>query len=95
METPRTVQDEKLADCFPPTLGCRFFSKIAENAPGSTCFLSGRCVELVAECLASYALCSKRGEWGIYDSVFFPQYGCGNPAERKWALFTDRQASVH
>lgn len=94
MKHREQLKDEKLADCFPPTLGY-FFSKIFEALHSSTYFPLGKMhVELVAECLTKLrSMLEKRGEWGIYDSVNYEYELLEYPLTELKAFFADRQAS--
>lgn len=87
-------RDEKLADCFPPTLGY-YFSKIYEAIHRADYYALGSMhVDLVAECLAKMkALLEKRGEWGIYDSVNYEYELLEYPLAELKLYFTGQSAS--
>lgn len=87
-------QDEKLADCFPPTLGY-YFSKIFEALHNGTYFSLGKVhVEMVAGCLTKLRdMLKARGEWGIHDSVNYEYKLLEYPLSELNSFFTDREAS--
>jgi len=63
-------KDEKLAGCFPSTLGY-YFSKIFEAIHSPRSYpLGGMHVKLVTECLVKMrSMLEERGEWGISESI--------------------------
>lgn len=90
MKHREQFKDEKLADCFPPTLGY-YFGKIFEALHSSRYFPFGKMhVDLVAECLDKMrAFLEKRGDWGIYDSVNYEYELLEYPLAELKAYFTD------
>jgi hypothetical protein len=94
MKHRETFRDERLTDCFPPTLGY-FFSKVFEAIHSPRYFPLGKMhVDLVAECLAKMkALLEKRGEWGIYDSINYEYELLEYPLFQLRTFFEDPAAS--
>lgn len=94
MEHREKFRDEKLTDCFPPTLGY-FFSKIFEAIHNPRYFSLGKMhVDLVLDCLAKMrALLDKRGEWGIHDSVNYEYELLEYPLSQLQLFFFDTASS--
>lgn len=94
MKHREKFRDEKLTDCFPPTLGY-FFSKIFEAIHSPRYFPLGRMhIDLVSECLAKMkALLEQRGEWGIYDSVNYEYELLEYPISQLQLFFSDPTSS--
>ncbi len=87
-------RDEKLTDCFPPTLGY-FFSKLFEAIHSPRYFPLGKMhVDLVSECLAKMkALLEERGDWGIYDSVNYEYELLEYPISQLQLFFSEPTSS--
>jgi hypothetical protein len=88
-------RDEKVADCFPPTL-TYYFSKIFEGIHSPHVYpLGAMHVDLVSDCLVRMKeLLEKRGEWGIHDPVTYEYELLGYPLVELKAFFTDRSSST-
>ena len=87
-------KDEKLASCFPSTLGY-YFSKIFEAIHSPRSYpLGAMHVELVAECLVKMrSMLEERGEWGISESINYEYELLEYPLQQLAAFFGDRSAS--
>lgn len=93
MKHREQFRDNKLADCFPQTLGY-FFSKIFEAIHSPRYFPLGKMhVDLISECLAKLrTMLEKRGEWGIYDSVNYKYKLLEYPIAQLLSFFSDPES---
>jgi hypothetical protein len=94
MKHREQFREEKLAECFPQTLGY-YFSKIFEAIHSPRYFPLGKMhVDLISECLVKLrVMLEQRGEWGIYESVDYEYELLEYPIEQLKIYFSDPAAA--